>query len=390
VRVALVTNILAPYRVPVFQALARTPGWRLRVFASAASEFDRSWDVRGGGLDVELVRGPALVRRVATRGRAAAEQRVTLHLPLGLPAALARFAPDVVVSGELGPRTALALSFCALRRVPLAIWSYHSRLSASQAGALRRALWRALLARADAVIGMGAQARAVLRGLGVAEERIFDAPNAHDHEGLAKATAALDREALRAALRAAHGCRERIALVAGRLVPVKGIPQLLAAWDALPRELRGASTLLFVGDGPLAGRLRQEGAARARGEIVQLPAVQPEALARHYAAADLLAFPSLGDTWGLVANEAMACGLPVLCSRLAGCADDLVREGENGWLCDPSDPADLARALRAALSTPDLSALARRARDTAERFRPELMAAGMRRAVGSIARVAGP
>jgi glycosyltransferase involved in cell wall biosynthesis len=380
-RVALVTNILSPYRVPVFQALAQTPGWRLRLFVSAASEFDRSWHVAPGGLDIERVPGPALVRRVAARGRAAADQLVTLHLPLGLPAALARFAPDVVVSGELGPRTALALSFCALRRVPLVIWSYHSRVSASQAGPLQRALWRALLARADAVIGMGAQARAVLRGLGVAEARLFDAPNAHGHEGLAKAAAALDRESLRAALRGAHACRERIALVAGRLVPVKGIPQLLAAWDALPRELRDASTLLFVGDGPLAGRLRQESAARARGEIVQLPAVQPAALARYYVASDLLAFPSLGDPWGLVANEAMACGLPVLCSRLAGCADDLVREGQNGWLCDPTDPADLARVLATALSTPDLPALGRRARDTAERFRPEVMADGMRRAI---------
>jgi glycosyltransferase involved in cell wall biosynthesis len=389
VRVALATNVLAPYRVPVFQALARTPGWRLRLFVCAEREFDRGWQVRAGRLEVERVPGPALVRRVATRGRAAAEQLVTLHLPLGLPAALARFAPDVVVSAELGPRTALALSYCALRRVPLAIWSYHSRVSASQAGPLRSALWRALLSRADAVIGMGAQAREVLRRLGVPEARIFDAPNAHDHEGLARAAAALDREALREGLRAAHGCRERIALVVGRLVPVKGIPQLLAAWDALPRELRGAATLLFVGDGPLAGRLARESAARPRGEIVRLPGVQPGALARFYVAADLLAFPSLGDTWGLVANEAMACGLPVLCSRLAGCADDLVREGGNGWLCDPSDPAALAAALRAALAAPDLPVLARCARESAERFRPEAMAAGMRRAIERAAGAVG-
>jgi glycosyltransferase involved in cell wall biosynthesis len=385
-RVALVTNILAPYRVPVYQALARTPGWRLRLLVSAEREFDRSWEVRRGGLDVERVAGPALVRRVATRGRAAAEQLVTLHLPLGLPAALARFAPEVVVSGELGPRTALSLLTCGLLRVPLVVWSYHSRQSASQAGRLRRALWRALLARADAVVGMGAQARAVLRGLGVAEGRLFDAPNAHDHERLRKAAASLpDREALRAALRAGHGCRERIALVAGRLVPVKGIPQLLEAWDALPSRLRDTSTLLFVGEGPLAERLRHEAAARAHGEIAQLPALSLEALARCYLASDLLVFPSLGDTWGLVANEAMACGLPVLCSRLAGCADDLVREGENGWLCDPTDPRAFAAALARALAAPDLSALGRRARATAERFRPEAMADGLRRAISRAA-----
>ncbi len=386
-RIALVTNILPPYRVPVFEALAATPGWRLRVLVSAENEFDRGWRVRRGGLDVERIPGPALLRRVTTRGPAAAEQLVTLHLPLALPAALARFAPDVVVSGELGPRTALALLSCGLRRVPLVIWSYHSRASASQAGRLRRALWRALLSRADAVVGMGAQAREVLRGLGVPEGRLFDAPNAHDPERLGKAAAALpDREALRAALCAGHGCRERIALVAGRLVPVKGIPQLLQAWDALAPDLRDTSTLLFVGDGPLAERLRREAGARARGEIVPLPAVQPEALARFYVASDLLLFPSLGDTWGLVVNEAMECGLPVLCSRLAGCADDLVREGWNGWLCDPSEPGPFAGALARALATPDLAALGRRARETARRFGPEAMAAGLRRAIAHAAR----
>jgi glycosyltransferase involved in cell wall biosynthesis len=71
----------------------------------------------------------------------------------------------------------------------------------------------------------------------------------------------------------------------------------------------------------------------------------------------------------------------VLCSRHAGCADDLLRPGENGWLFDPTEPGEFVSALREALSAPDLERLARGARDTAERFRPEAMAAGFRRAV---------
>jgi glycosyltransferase involved in cell wall biosynthesis len=57
-------------------------------------------------------------------------------------------------------------------------------------------------------------------------------------------------------------------------------------------------------------------------------------------------FPTLGDTWGLVVNEAMMFGLPVICSRYAGCASDLIINGKTGWLVNPIDLEDLVRILR--------------------------------------------
>jgi len=102
VRVALVTNIVAPYRVPVFRRLAETPGWQLRIFTSAETEFDRSWSVDTGDLDVVVV--PGLSHVVGGRR--------TVHLPLGLPLALRRFRPDAVVSAELGARSWLAWLAC--------------------------------------------------------------------------------------------------------------------------------------------------------------------------------------------------------------------------------------------------------------------------------------
>jgi glycosyltransferase involved in cell wall biosynthesis len=362
-RVALVTNIVPPYRVPVYEALAATPGWRLRVFVSSDSEFDRSWRVDAGSLDAVRVRSASLRRRVATRGQTHFDQIVTLHVPIGLPAALRRFAPDVVISSELGARTLLALLYCRLARVPLVIWSYHSRVSATAAGPVTRRLRRALLARAHAVVGMGRQAREVLTGLGVPDERLFDAPNACDHDAVAKALAGVDVEARREAVIRALGCRQRIALVAGRLVPMKGLSELLRAWELVPAAVRADWSLVFVGSGPLA------------------TALQPQELVGFYAAAELLVFPSLGDPWGLVVNEAFACGRPVLCSRLAGCADDLLRPGANGWLSDPTDADAFAQTLAEALTSSDLARLGTGARATAERLRPERMADGLRDAV---------
>jgi glycosyltransferase involved in cell wall biosynthesis len=369
VRVALVTNIVPPYRLPVFRRLAETPGWRLRVFTSARTEFDRSWSVDTGGLDVVRVCGLSRV----WRGR-------TLHVPLALPLALLRFRPDVVVSGELGARSWLALLYCRLAGVPLVVWAYPSRVAGRRARGLLLHLRRALLARAAAVIGMGAQAREALAAWGVPQDAIHDAPNAHDADGLRKALAAVDPEAARLGL-AGLGCRERVALFVGRLVASKGVAELLDAWDELEPGLREGWTLLLLGSGPLEERVRHAVRTHRRGEIAHARAVEPAEVAAFYAAAELLVLPSLEEPWGLVANEAMASGLPVCASRLAGCADDLLQEGRTGWVFDPRVPADFAAALRRALGSPDRERMRAQSRRRAARFGPDAMAEGMRRAI---------
>ncbi len=100
-----------------------------------------------------------------------------------------------------------------------------------------------------------------------------------------------------------------------------------------------------------------------------------------YAAADLLVFPSLGDAWGLVVNEAQTAGLPVVCSELAGCVEDLVEPGRTGWRFDPTDPAAASRVLEASLGSDALGRMGTLARDSAKRCSPEAMAGGLRRAI---------
>lgn len=371
-KVALLTPILAPYRIPAFRALAATPEWDVRVFVNAESEFDRSWEIDAGDLDVEHVRTLSLPRGDRT-----------LHLtePWTLGRALDRFAPDVVVSAEFGSRSLGAWLHCRRRRVPLVLWALPTRARLAQADPVRRVLGPFLLKRAAAVIVPGSESRRALRAWGADDRRVFVAPNCHDAEGFAKALAALDRETSLRTLRAGLGARANIALVAGRLFPVKGTSELLAAWDLLPPGLRKEWTLLFVGDGPLGQRVLQAAHMHPSGEIVRLPAVQPAELVEFYAAADLLVFPSLGDVWGLAVNEAMACGLPVVCSTRAGCAEDLIVHGETGWLADPIYPRAFALTLREALRCGTREALGRRARTRAASFTPALMAEGFRRAI---------
>jgi glycosyltransferase involved in cell wall biosynthesis len=116
--------------------------------------------------------------------------------------------------------------------------------------------------------------------------------------------------------------------------------------------------LTIAGDGPLYGAIARRVAELSLTEHVYLVGRKAyDELPALYASADAFVFPSLSETWGLVVNEAMAAGLPVLVSKGIGCHPDLVWEGINGHVFDPADTAQLATLLYEIASTPNRLAM---------------------------------
>ena len=149
------------------------------------------------------------------------------------------------------------------------------------------------------------------------------------------------------------GADERVVLFVGRTEPFKG-PGVLVQALSLLRDPGGVRLLIVGGgqDGSDVQWLRD--AAWAGGVSAQIDArgaAPHDELPRYYAAADVCAVPSLHETFGLVALEAMACGTPVAASR-AGGLRQIVREDETGVLCEPGAPGALADALDALLDDP--------------------------------------
>jgi len=377
-RVAFLTNIVSPYRARVFERLARTPGWDFRVITNASTEFDRQWKVDYSGFQSIQSRSLAIRRRVRSSVPVPFDQVITWHVPTGLWGTLRRFRPDMILSHEIGPRTGVASVYARMHGVPLVVWSYQSRVSATQGSWMRRPIRRWLLQQASAVIGMGRQAREVLTAWGADPRLIVDAPNAADAEGIERTLRDPRSAARAAALRSRFGNGRRIAIVPGRLVPLKGTTSMLDVWGQLPRHVRERWRLIFLGDGPLDEIVRG-----AVGPDVALAGkVEFEEMIDWYRAADLTIFPSLGDVWGLVVNESMACGTPTLCSVHAGCADDLISNGENGFTFDPATPAAAVVDTVRALTHHRLDALGERARLDVSALTPERLAEGFRRAAG--------
>jgi len=144
---------------------------------------------------------------------------------------------------------------------------------------------------------------------------------------------------------------KRIVMFNGRLVPRKGTDVLLRAFAALKPDMPDAG-LLLVGYGPEEAHLKELASALHVDDVHFTGHVHLQDLPGYYACADVFVLPSWGEPWGLVINEAMAAGLPVIATDQVGASVDLIRDGVNGYVVPACDLAALAHALRQVLGDP--------------------------------------
>jgi len=140
-----------------------------------------------------------------------------------------------------------------------------------------------------------------------------------------------------------HSHGNRIICVA-RLVPVKNIGNLLKAWYMV-EQANSEAELLIVGDGPEMQLLKQQQQQLGLKRINFAGTIANQQLPLLLAGSAAFILPSLSETWGLVVNEAMAAGLPVLLSCKVNAAQSLLREGVNGYLFNPIDVDSIAAAI---------------------------------------------
>ena len=202
---------------------------------------------------------------------------------------------------------------------------------------------RLAVERADRVIAVSAQMRAdILANFRVEPERVVVLHNGVDAKAFTRTERreALDR----------HGVREPYALFVGRISEQKGIFQLLEAARQLPEGVQ----LVLCASSPDTPELltRLQTAVSGRPEIRWINAMLPvEEVVQIYSHAAVFVCPSVYEPFGIINLEAMACGTPVVASRVGG-IPEVVADGETGWLVEPGDPAALAQALRIALADP--------------------------------------
>jgi glycosyltransferase involved in cell wall biosynthesis len=362
IRVALLTTFIAPYSLPIWKALSKLVA-ELHVFVSTEMEDNRAWDIFWDDLNLKVQKTITAVRY--QKHPLGFSDRHYFHFPYDTVLRLRRCKPDVVISAELGPRTIQSCLFRALRpQTGLVCWAELSEHTERGIGLSKRMLRQILLRYSDATLVNGESGAQYVMGLGTAPERIVRMPYVLDMKDLS--TIPLSRDAV---------TRRRL-LYIGQLIERKGVHLLL---DALARRRRlhpsESCELWIAGDGPMRERLERSAEANAL-EVRFLGNVPFRELPSVYASAGIFVFPTLSDTWGLVVNEALAAGLPVLGSDLSQAVAELIREGYNGWKFRPDRPAEfdiiLDRALRTSAEV--LDKMTETARSSIKALTPEYAA----------------
>jgi glycosyltransferase involved in cell wall biosynthesis len=251
-----------------------------------------------------------------------------------------------------------ALSFwiatAAARRAGSAVvlaMDAHS-LGSTSGGSWKARLKRLLLPRLagifDGLLVPSSAGAAFAETLGIPSKRVFLAPYVVDNDFFDQRSRVEDRPAIRDSWGIPPGAP--VALFAGKLVPWKRPGDLLKA-------VADADGLyaVYAGDGALHAELERTAAGLGVAERVRfLGFVNQSGLPAVYRAADVLVLPSEHEPFGLVVNEAFACGVPAIVSSACGSAGDLVREGITGYVVGVGDVTTLAARLRLLAADPQL------------------------------------
>jgi glycosyltransferase involved in cell wall biosynthesis len=324
-RVTFVTDIVTPYAVAVFSALAER--CRLTVvFCSRSGSRGLAWEFPDElQFSHRVLPGATLGRRTPDATDIYPDPRIFT--------AVARSRPDAIISGGFSLPSLYAAAYARLTGKLLLIHSDGTHDSERRIGVAQRVLRRFFARVSDGAIGNSVPAVRRFVELGWSPEHVYLAPHSTNIAGFHD----VGRR------RSYEGTRPLSFLCVTRLIPRKGVDRLIRA-AAAAREQGADISLAIAGTGSDEPALRRQ-AEEARTPVEWLGLVEHERLPPIYERADAFVFPTLMDPFGIALLEAAAAGLPLLASPHGGATQDFVRDEVNGLVVDPDDVDALAAAL---------------------------------------------
>lgn len=322
-RVVYLTNFVSPDIVQICQNWADRLR-QLTLLVSVPMEGNRNWTATDASLDVRVQK--TWTRTRVDRHPSGYRDINYVHVPLDTYRQLRKLRPDIIVSTELGARSIVSAAYRNMnpdcRHIIAVNTSEH--IESSRNGRLRNWQRRCLLRTADAVTYNGPSCRDFLVDLGVPTERLSEWMYAADPHKIHPGE-----------LQHSDGNPIRL-LTVGQLIERKGVAMALEGLIAAAGRFPGVRLhWTVIGDGPLATTMKQTRTpenltVEYRGHC------DADQIRNAYRDHELMLFPTMGDEWGLVTDEALHSGLAVVGSIHAQSVTTLVRDHHNGWRYDPN------------------------------------------------------
>jgi glycosyltransferase involved in cell wall biosynthesis len=334
-KVIILNNEIMPYRIPLFKRLAERGNYAIKVFYSTKRSSERQWSLNEADLAFPYSILKVWAFRLAKPNYG--EWRSIWFNP-SLLFEFFREKPTAIVAYEYSLPAFTAYLYSKISGCAFLIWSEMTPHSSRNLSRGQKFMRRLLLAHVDAVIGTSKAACDYFRAQSLLEEKIFLAPQTLNVQFWQE--------------RARQKEHPPSVLYVGYLNERKGLRHLIAAFRFVHRKMPHAR-LLLAGAGDLQAEL--ESMASDMGDAVRfLGFCEPERLPQIYAEADVFVLPSLEDTFGVVAAEALTSGLPLIVSPYAGIASHL-EHGRNAFIVEPTQHEALADAMQRLLDDKTLA-----------------------------------
>ncbi len=313
IKAVFITNIPSPYRVDFFAYLQKHyPEYEFHIIFSGAGMENRKWSVELAELShYHFLKSKTLIIRKRFDDR-------YVFLPVGVEKLLAEIKPDLVFAMEYNPTILRAVHWCRKKRIPFISWTDGTLNSEKNIGKVQRLSRSYIIKRAAAFVASSTASKQAQIAYGRMRE-MFSLLSDGRHSEISARKGRLQRKGTS---------------VCGKPDPEKGLDLLLPALAETSEDIH----LTIVGEGQERELLtEQAGKLGITDRIRFLGYVEGEPLRELYHNADVFILPTREDCFGLVILEAMCASLPVISSKYADGAFDLVAEGENGYIVDPED-----------------------------------------------------
>lgn len=357
--VVIITNIPAPYRVDFFDYLKKNyKNYQFTIIYSSKNEDNRKWNI-----ELEKMENSIFLESKTIKIKKRYDNYY-LHIPVGVSKVLKSIQPDIVVGSEYNPTVIQALCYCKKNRIPYISWTDGTLHSERNRNFIQKFLRRFVVANANSYISSSTKSKEAQIYYGAAEEKCHISYLAVDVEKYIQRPCGMGMGKI---------------LYVGSLIERKGVDLLLEALTKLNHEW----SLYLAGDGPEKDKLKKLAEDLQIADKVHfLGQLSRSELLLYYADSDLFVLPTREDCFALVILEAMCSSLPIVCSKYADGAYDLIEDGENGFIVDPYDAKGFALYIDKILS--DKALCARMQKQSArilEKFRFANIAKGYMEAI---------
>ncbi len=309
-KIALLTNIISPYRVPIYKSISNE--YELAIFTSGNEDNRDPSFIEYQTLNCQIKESWGFTFKKKIKNDDKIYDHKYLHIKPGVLIDLIRFKPKLIISVELGARTIFAILYGVIFRVPVWVWWGGTNHTEKNIGYLKTHIRRLLPKFIDRWLSYGLTSTKYLEYLGVNFQDIIQLQNAVDDN--------LFRNDISPKL---SFPTKPVLLIVGQIIKRKGIYEFID----IVKRLKGEGyqfSVVFIGDGPEKVALQKLILQYHLNDIYLYSSFKPDEMPSIYKSGDILVFPTLEDVWGLVANEAILSGIPVLSSIYAGCTYEII------------------------------------------------------------------